>query len=53
MPEKNLLELAQCLNLLELKQGELVFDYGEDGDLFYIILSGSVGVLVPDKSKLF
>lgn len=51
MPEKNLLELAQCLNLLEMKEDDIVFDFEEEADLFYIILVGSVSVLVPDKGK--
>jgi CRP-like cAMP-binding protein len=52
LPEKNLQDLAQCLQLLEMDKGEIVFDYDSLGDLFYIILTGSVSVLIPDKSRL-
>ncbi|CAI2387493.1 unnamed protein product [Moneuplotes crassus] len=51
LPDKNLLDLAQCLNLLEMEDGDLVFDYGTEGDLFYIILSGAVSILIPDKKS--
>ncbi|CAI2361678.1 unnamed protein product [Moneuplotes crassus] len=51
MPDKNLLDLAQCMDLLEIKEGDLVFDYGTEGDLFYIILSGVVSILIPDKKS--
>ena len=30
------------------KEGENVFNYGESGDLFYIIVKGSVGVMIPN-----
>lgn len=53
MPEKNLLDLAQCLSLLEIKEGDLVFDYNSEGDLFYIILEGTVSVLIPDQGNAY
>jgi hypothetical protein len=53
MPEKNLLDLAQCLSLLEIKEGDLVFDYNSEGDLFYIILEGTVSVLIPDQGNTY
>ena len=34
-----------------MEEEELVFDYGEEGDLFYIILEGTVSIFIPDKSK--
>ena len=35
-----------------MKKGEFVFEYGDAGTKFYIILSGKVSVLLPDQSKL-
>jgi CRP-like cAMP-binding protein len=42
---------ATCQNLTyeHLLGGELVFDQGEPGDAFYVILEGSVGVYVDDR----
>jgi len=37
---------------MELDQDAIVFEYGTIGDLFYIILEGSVSVLVPNKEKM-
>lgn len=47
----NFQDIAQSLSLLELASGEIVFEYDSVGDLFYIILSGTVAVFIPDKSK--
>jgi CRP-like cAMP-binding protein len=35
---------------LEIKKGENVIKYGEQGDLFYIILKGSVAVEIPNSN---
>lgn len=32
-----------------MKEREAVFHYGDHGDTFYIILKGSVSVLIPHK----
>ena len=33
------------------KAGQIVFTIGDYGDKFYIILHGSVGVLIPNKKR--
>lgn len=35
------------MQLETFKRNEMVFDYGTEGDKFYIILSGSVNIWVP------
>ena len=40
-------EICKALQLETFKENEMVFDYGTQGDKFYIILSGSVNVWVP------
>lgn len=52
IPDKNYLDIAQSLTYLELPADAIVFEYGTIGDLFYIILKGSVRVLVPNKDKI-
>lgn len=52
IPDKNYLDIAQSLTYLKLPQDRIVFEYGTIGDLFYIILKGSVRVLVPNKEKM-
>ena len=32
------------------KKGDIIFNYGDIGDLFYIITSGKVGVHVPSDT---
>ena len=45
----DLLEVWQQLEIEEIKAGKDVFKYGYYGDSFYIILKGSVSVLIPKK----
>ena len=45
--------IYKYLKYLSLPQNEEVVKYGENGDLFYIILKGTVGVKVPITSPLF
>jgi signal-transduction protein with cAMP-binding, CBS, and nucleotidyltransferase domain len=41
--------VARCLNYEFFKKGENVFDWGNPGDKFYIILKGTVSVQVPTE----
>jgi len=41
--------LANRLNMVEYKAGQIVFHMGEKGDTFYIIEYGSVEVLAPNR----
>ena len=36
-----------------MNQNETVFKYGDEGDLFYIIIKGTVGVKVPIPTNYF
>ena len=38
------------MKYMESKEGETIFEMGELGDLFYIILTGQVGIKVENKS---
>ena len=44
------IDLAINLNFLEIKNGKNVIKFGELGDLFYIILKGSVAVEIPNPN---
>ena len=46
--EKSSFELCEKLRLEEYKAGQTVFNYGDPGSYFYVILSGSVEVRVPN-----
>ena len=43
-------ELSLSLDYLEIKKDENIIEYGDEGDLFYIILSGEVKVEVPNPN---
>ena len=42
-------ECCRVMNLETAQKGSKVFEFGEIGDKFYIILEGKVGVFVPTK----
>ena len=44
--------LFQNLRFTELDSHENVFDYGDDGDLFYIIIEGEVKIKIPAPDEL-
>ncbi len=46
--DSELPEIVQCLTYQTFKPGENVFEYGNQGDKFYMILSGEVSVLIPN-----
>lgn len=52
IPEKNYIDIAQSLSLLEMEKDDIVFEFDSVGDLFYIIISGTVSVFIPDKGKV-
>lgn len=52
IPDKSYIDIAQSLTYLKLPKGAIVFEYGTLGDLFYIILNGTVSVHVPNKKKI-
>lgn len=46
---KDLHYVAQCLTYVYFEKDLPIINYGEVGDTFFIILKGSVGVLIPIK----
>ena len=44
---KELQEIAATLNYLEVPARTQIFDYGDTGEHFYIIVDGIVDVVVP------
>ena len=49
---QDLLEVAKTLLLENFDTDEMVFDHGEPGSKFYIILKGAVGVDIPIRIKV-
>ncbi len=47
----DLRSVARCLTYVKAEPGEKIIEYGQLGRTFYIILAGTVGVLVPFKVK--
>ena len=35
---------------METQKGQNVIEYGEPGELFYIIVKGTVGIMIPNPS---
>ena len=44
---------CKAMNLEEYSTDDIIFNFGDKGEKFYIILSGSVSVKVPSKKKIF
>ena len=45
--ESQLMEIIKALQIEKFNINEEIFEYGDLGDKFYIILEGSVSVLIP------
>lgn len=50
--QSDLVEIAQVLQLENFHSGSLIFDYGDVGDKFYIILQGQVGIEIPEQIEV-
>ena len=50
--KNDLFEIAQTLTLEEFDKDEMVFEFDDVGDKFYIVLEGQVGVDVPVKKRV-
>ena len=48
--DRILWECSRYLSLEIYQKGSVIFNFGEVGDRFYIILKGTVGVVVPTRS---
>ena len=49
--EKHYPEIVACLKLQQYKNGEIVFNKGDEGKLFFVIIKGTVSVLLPNVEK--
>jgi CRP-like cAMP-binding protein len=45
-----LYEIVSSFKFVETKKGQNVFEYGESGELFYIIVKGTVGIMIPNPN---
>ena len=45
-------ECCQVMTLEEYDRGDIIINFGEVGEKFYIILEGNVSVMIPVKKKL-
>jgi signal-transduction protein with cAMP-binding, CBS, and nucleotidyltransferase domain len=43
-------KICRCLNIEVFSKGDTVFEYGSFGEEFYVIITGSVEVLVPNQA---
>eukprot|EP00475_Leptophrys_vorax_P039185 TRINITY_DN7033_c0_g1_i1.p1 TRINITY_DN7033_c0_g1~~TRINITY_DN7033_c0_g1_i1.p1 ORF type:complete len:687 (-),score=177.65 TRINITY_DN7033_c0_g1_i1:93-2153(-) len=43
--------LGQLCSVQQIPPGEIIFDYGDYGDRFYMIAHGDVGIFVPKEEK--
>ena len=43
-----MVELVSCFKFEVMEEGNDVFEYGERGELFYIIIKGICGVRIPN-----
>ena len=50
--EKTCYELCERLRLEQYSEGAVVFNYGDTGQLFYIVVEGEVDVRVPSPVLL-
>jgi hypothetical protein len=41
-------EVVKCIKIIKMQALETVFEFGSEGKYFYIILSGEVGVNIPN-----
>jgi hypothetical protein len=41
------------MELVNMKQCAVVFEFGEAGDFFYVVLEGSVVILLPENPPEF
>jgi len=44
MAETTLIEVVNCMSLLQIKRNKVVMEYGDVGDMFYFMLRGSVEI---------
>lgn len=52
MNDAGMLEVVNCMSLKSIPEGNFVFEYGELGEEFFLILEGKVEIQIPDKENL-
>ena len=52
LEEQTFLTIFKNLAFLEVEKGDNVFNYGEEGSLFYIIIEGKVTIHIPAPEEL-
>lgn len=45
-----MIEIVSCMEYLEVKQDHFLFEYGDVGVHFYVLLEGKVEIQIPDKN---
>ena len=51
LTREELTKIAAVIKYERISEKELIFEFGQKGDKFYIILTGEVKVLVPPKKN--
>lgn len=49
--QSDLNEIVTRLKYEHMRTGDIVFSYGDFGEKFYIIIEGSVGVMIPNSKR--
>jgi hypothetical protein len=49
--EATLLEVVQCMKILEMPKNKLVMEHNEIGENFYFVLQGEVEISIPDPNR--
>ena len=52
MNDAAMLEVVNCMSLRSIPAEHFVFEYGQLGDEFFLILEGEVEIQIPDKENL-
>jgi hypothetical protein len=45
-----IIEMLKKMQIFQHQAGQNVFEYGDEGDLFYFVIRGSVEILIPDET---
>ena len=53
LPERSIERLARCATVVEVPAGQVVFEKGDAGDLFYVIESGRAEIVISDELSTF